>query len=141
MPKDLQEPIRAFMTKGVVSIDPDETVTHAAKKMTEFDIASLVVVKGYIPFGMVTEKDIVKKVVSKGLSTDKMTVGDIMSVELYKVEASESVSNAFVKMANHGIRHILVEEQGKLVGVFSIKNYLDLEKHRIVESISKDGSL
>ena len=138
MPKDLQEPIRAFMTKGVISIDPDDYVTQAAKKMTEFDIASLVVVKGYIPFGVVTEKDIVKKVVSKGIDPDKVTVGEIMSVEMYKVEASESIADAFIKMAKHGIRHLLVEEQGKLVGVFSLKNYLDLEKHRIAASISQD---
>ena len=138
MPKDLEEPIRAFMTKGVISIDPDDVVTQAAKKMAEFDIASLVVVKGYIPFGMITEKDIVKKVVAKGIDADKVSVGDIMSVDLYKVDASESVASAFLKMAKHGIRHLLVEEQDKLVGVFSIKNYLDLEKHRIAASISTD---
>ena len=138
MPKDLEEPIRAFMTKGVISIDPDDVVTQAAKKMAEFDIASLVVVKGYIPFGMITEKDIVKKAVAKGIDADKVSVGDIMSVDLYKVDASESVASAFLKMAKHGIRHLLVEEQDKLVGVFSIKNYLDLEKHRIAASISTD---
>ncbi len=138
MPKDLEEPIRAFMTKGVISIDPDDVVTQAAKKMAEFDIASLVVVKGYIPFGMITEKDIVKRVVAKGIDADKVSVGDIMSVDLYKVDASESVASAFLKMAKHGIRHLLVEEQDKLVGVFSIKNYLDLEKHRIAASISTD---
>lgn len=138
MPKDLEEPIRAFMTKGVISIDPDDVVTQAAKKMAEFDIASLVVVKGYIPFGMITEKDIVKKVVAKGIDADKVSVGDVMSVDLYKVDASENVASAFLKMAKHGIRHLLVEEQDKLVGVFSIKNYLDLEKHRIAASISTD---
>ena len=138
MPKDLEEPIRAFMTKGVISIDPDDVVTQAAKKMAEFDIASLVVVKGYIPFGMITEKDIVKKVVAKGIDADKVSVGDVMSVDLYKIDASENVASAFLKMAKHGIRHLLVEEQDKLVGVFSIKNYLDLEKHRIAASISTD---
>ena len=71
--------VRDIMNKDVKTIEPDETVQEAAAVMSKFSIGSLIVIKDGSLQGIITERDIMSKVVSKTLDASKTLVSKIMT--------------------------------------------------------------
>src|SRR5206468_9263010 len=70
--------VREVMTRDVIVIDPDRTVLDAAKRMAMKKIGGLVVVQHGRPIGLITDRDILSQVTSKGKNPSKVVVRDIM---------------------------------------------------------------
>jgi signal-transduction protein with cAMP-binding, CBS, and nucleotidyltransferase domain len=87
-------------------------------------VGSLLVKKGKDAVGILTETDIVQKVVAEGLDPSTTVVGDIMSAPLLTVEAKQSVVEADELMERNRIRHLAVLDKGKVVGVVSVRDLL-----------------
>ena len=87
--------------------------------MADRNISSLVLLdNGGLPSGMITDKDLRNKVVSRG--RDIMgRVGDIMSVTLIKSEARDHCFEALLKMIRYNIHHLLVVNKGELSGILT----------------------
>jgi len=81
------EIVRTFMTKGVLTIEKDKTILYAAKLMSELNIGSLLVTEKDVPMGIITERDILSKVVAKELRPESIRVSKVMSAPLVTVEA------------------------------------------------------
>ncbi len=118
-PEELK--ISDVMTTSVVTSRPDETVVDAARKMAENRIGCVVVVdeKNTI-LGIVTEGDIVRRVVARGLDPASTVVETIMTRNPVTVYEDASLAAAAEIMREKGIGHLpVVNEKGRLVGIIT----------------------
>ncbi len=126
-------PIKKIMRKGIVTITPAETVVNAAKRMKEKNIGSLIVSKNSKNLtGIVTETDIVRKIVAQSKNPEETKVSEIMSTPIYTIDGEKSIVDANDLMDEKHIRHLVVTEEGNPVGVISARDllqpiYLDRE--------------
>ncbi|HET6517376.1 MAG TPA: CBS domain-containing protein [Nitrosopumilaceae archaeon] len=111
--------IRDIMEKNVITIEYDKMVLDAACLMKENKISFLVVLKNNEPAGIITERDLVRKIVAKDKVASKIPLSEIMSYKFRSVTPSTEIEDAVQKMLNHKIRRLLVVEEGKLVGVIT----------------------
>jgi len=116
--------VKNVMAKPVITIKKDSSVLSAAKIMSEKSIGSIVVVDEGKPVGIATERDILQKVVSKGLSASQVEMEDIMTKNLITVSGNTSIINAIRIMEKKKVRRLLVMERGKLVGIVTQRDLL-----------------
>ena len=117
-------PVRLVMRREILSTNHDTSVQEAAEQMQDHGVGSLLVKNGKAAVGILTETDIVQKVVAEGMDPATTLVGDVMSTPLITVEAKQSVVDADEMMERHHIRHLVVSEKGKVVGVVSVRDLL-----------------
>lgn len=119
-------PILEIMSKTPVTVHSDVSVAEAARLMKEKEVGSLVVLEGNSPVGIVTEKDIVSKVVAQGRSTTETRIREVMSTPLVSIHPHMEVAEAAAKMAKLKIRRLAVVDGGKLVGLVTENDIIHL---------------
>jgi len=112
--------IKDVMHKPTI-IDPELSVLDAAKIMAEKEIGSVLIIKGDI-CGILTERDIFKKVVAKGLDSKKIRVSELMSAPCYTIGPDACISDASKLFNKHNIRRLPVVEHGEIIGVVSARD-------------------
>ena len=118
------------MTKDVVSIGVDKSVFEAAELMSSNQLGCLVILDGEVPVGIVTERDIVRRVCAKKLPGEAK-VSEIMSKSLITIDPEASLKEAARMMSNNKIRRFPVLQHGKLVGILLLRILCGiLEKNR-----------
>ena len=123
------------MTKDVVSVDIDASVLEAAELMSASQLGCLVVVEGEKPAGIVTERDIVRRVVAKELPLTTK-ISQVMSTSLITVDPDSSLKEAARLMSAHKIRRLPVSKDNKLVGIVVAADFVrSLGKKSISEEI------
>ena len=101
--------ISDIMRKKLISVEDSASVQEAAKKMLDKNISSLVVVdENSRPIGLVTERDLVRKVCIQDAYTSKVITKEIMSSPLITIESRSSLSEAIDTMLQNNVRHLLV---------------------------------
>ncbi len=110
--------VRQIM-RPIISIDSKAKVKDAARLMTEKKIGSLIANRDGLPFGMVTERDMMREIVARAADPSKVSVSDIMSAPLHTVEASTSIVDAARKMDEKNLRRLVVTEGDKITGIVS----------------------
>jgi len=109
-----------IMTPNPVTVRPDESVSKAARIMSESKIGSVIVIdSGGRPIGIVTSHDILEKVVARGLNPNEVNVGRIMSTPLIYVDTSTPINKVVEVMLRAGIRHVPVMKGERLVGIIA----------------------
>jgi CBS domain-containing protein len=110
--------VRQLMKENVLQIDTDEEIKNAAKIMRDKKIGCLVVIEDEKPVGLITERDVVFKVVAeeKPITTK---IRDIMSPKLISIGPDENVDQASIMMKKHGIKKLPVISFGKIVGIIT----------------------
>jgi CBS domain-containing protein len=108
--------VKDIMTKNVVTITADKTVFEAAELMDSMKIGCLIVAQNEVPVGIVTERDIVRRIVAKKVSSE-VKISEIMTKKLVTVDPDSSLKDAARLMSNNGIRRLPVVKQNKLVGI------------------------
>lgn len=108
-------------------IEPGWTVRNAAERMTERNIGAVAVVDEGALKGVFSERDIMARVVAKGLNPDDTTVAAVMTRDILVGNPRENVDSALQKMHSIGCRHLPVVENGKLVGMLSIRDLLEMD--------------
>ncbi len=111
------------MTKNVVTIDINKSVLEAAELMTEKGKGCLVITDGDSPVGIVTERDVVRRLVAKKMPLD-IKVSDIMTKNLVTVKPNASLKEAARLMSGNKIRRLPVLEQNKLVGIVVASDFV-----------------
>ena len=112
-------PVRDIMTRDVATIDIKNDVTSLALKMLGLDVGSIIITDKGRPVGIVTERDIVKKIVSKNLTPNDISIGELMTTPLITIPATEDVTNAMYRMVKMRIRRLPVVEGGRLIGIIT----------------------
>lgn len=118
--------VEEVMSRTPRTTGPDISAQAAAKLMKREDVGSLVIIEDGTAIGIITEKDLVQKVVAEGRHASKVTVQEIMSSPLVTISPTESVSDAARKMALMRLRRLPVVSEGRLVGVLTENDVLRL---------------
>ncbi len=117
--------VRDVMSSPVVTMDEDETANKAAENMDMKDLGAVIVQnKAGKSIGIITERDIVKRVVAKNLKPDTVKAKEIMTTPLVTIEPEETISDAARRMTRLDIRRLGVIYKGNLVGIISSKDIL-----------------
>ena len=117
----LNQPVSVYMSSFFAMVSATDSVAEAARTMQKADTTEAVVVSESVPQGIVTERDILYKVVATGSNPTVIKVRDIMSSPVYTVDEASSVGEAIAKMSKLGIRRLGVTRNGKLVGMITQK--------------------
>ena len=109
--------VKDVMVTDLVTIKANISVKKAVKVMNDFEIGCLIVVKNGEAIGIITERDILRRIVVEGRDPEKTLVGDIMSQPLIVTSPETSLEEAIEAMFKHKIKKLPVVEGGKLVGL------------------------
>src|SRR5919109_608432 len=111
--------VRDAMTAHVRTASPAQSLADAAEVMKAEDVGSVPVVDDGRLIGIVTDRDIVVRVVAEHRDPQAVTVGEFASRELVTVEPEEDLDDALALMARHQVRRLPLVERGTLVGVLA----------------------
>ncbi len=124
--------IEHVMRKDFIVVTPNTTVYAASYLMSRHGSGAIVVMQDGKPVGIFTERDLLSQIIAKRHDPSEVKVEDVMTREIVSVRRSSSVEEAHVKMLSANIRHLLVLENGYLVGILSIRDLLRY-RDRILE--------
>ncbi|MCK5563582.1 CBS domain-containing protein [Candidatus Bathyarchaeota archaeon] len=111
--------IKDVMKKNLVSIDGERKVINACKLMGKLHIGSVLVTLENKPYGIFTERDLLSKVVAKGLDMKKAKVKNYASHPLITVDGNYSVRECARIMTDMKIRRLIITSRGKIRGIFT----------------------
>jgi signal-transduction protein with cAMP-binding, CBS, and nucleotidyltransferase domain len=112
-------PVRDIMTRDVASVDLKSDVQTLAIEMVRHDVGSIIITDKESPVGIVTERDIVKKIVSRNLQPADVSIRELMTTPLITVSTTDDVTNAMYRMVKMKIRRLPVVENARLVGIIT----------------------
>jgi CBS domain-containing protein len=114
----MTETVNDFMRKRLITICESASVQEAANRMKDKNISSLVVVDEIgRPLGLITERDLVRKVCIHDVSTSKLIIKEIMSSPLITIDSNSSASEAVDMMLRNNVRHLLVVDSKSSEGL------------------------
>ena len=128
--KTVAEILKVRVHSSIISVTPATTVLEAVTRMSDTDISALMVLDGEAVAGIITERDFVRRVARMERSSYATTVGDVMTRNLITVGPLDRSRFCMQLMIEKNLRHLPVLEDGKLVGLLSIR---DLVKDVIAE--------
>lgn len=105
---------------GIWSTTPEASVYEALQLMAEKNIGALLVLSGEKMVGIFSERDYARKVTLKGRSSREITVGEIMTPDVFSVKPEQTIEECMNLMTNKHIRHLPVMEKDRVIGVISI---------------------
>lgn len=118
--------------RTIVSMDSKVKARDAAKLMVEKGIGSLIANRDGLPFGIVTERDLVEKIVAEARDPSKVTVADIMTAPLVTIDASGTLIDAARRMIEKQVKRLVVTEHEKIIGIVSqtdlVQSMTDFQK-------------
>ena len=135
--------VRDIMQKNVITIEKTKKAQDAAIILKDKEISFLVVVNDNKPIGIVSERDIVRKIVAENKESQSTSLETIMSNNFKWVEPNASIESAVQKMLNNNIRRLVVLEDGKLAGVITQTDLTEFLRSKIlinatIENIESD---
>lgn len=119
----LDQPVAALARPRVVDVHGSDTLRRAAFLLADNQIGLLVVRRGALAVGVISERDIVRAA-AEGAEIDDTRVDEVMTEDVAGVHVDASVREAMTVMNTNGIRHLLVRAEGRVEGVISARDIL-----------------
>lgn len=117
--------VRDVMSSPVITVDEEAPANRVAELMEKHELGCIIVVnKEGKPIGIITERDLVARVLAKNLKPDMVKAKDVMTTPLITIEPDETINEAARKMSRLNIRRLGVVYKGELVGLISSKDIL-----------------
>lgn len=117
--------------RPVSSLPSNASVYHAAGLMKGHNIGSILVTRNKEIKGIFTERDVSFRVVAKGLNPDEVALSDVMTKDLVTVHPGESCTQVAQRMRDGHFRHLPIVEDGKTLGILSIRDLYDYIRNRL----------
>lgn len=124
-----------LMERNVLTINADSTVRSAAELMAQRKVGSIAVTDGGEIIGIMTERDLLNKVTSKGLDPNTVKVTDVMSSPVLTIDAKAILTDAIETMIRKKVRRLLVTEEDQVVGILSQRD-IHARVYRLFRSIA-----
>jgi len=127
--------------RQVATISADSTVREAADAMKVRAVGSLVVMRDESPAGIVTDRDLLERVIAEGRDAGKTAVADVMSAPLESAAPGDSLERVIEVMSKHGIRRVPLVGDGKLCGIVALDDVvarLTEELHDLAEATRQE---
>ena len=129
--------------REVVVVNQGTPIKEAVKFMEEKNIGSVIVVGGGKPVGIVTDRDILLRVVNKGLDPEKSSVDDVMTKEIVTLKEGMGLFEALEQVKGKGIRRFpIVDARGNLKGIMTLDDTIYLlgkEMADVASIIEREG--
>lgn len=109
--------VRDIMTKDVRVVRPDTLVKEVVATMNKFNIGSIVVVKSDRPVGVITERDILRRIVEPCLAPETLRAREVMTSPVIAIGDTASIDEAARIMARKKVKRLLVMDNEKLAGI------------------------
>jgi CBS domain-containing protein len=116
--------VKDYMSHDVRSIHRGATIKQAGQLLLKHKVGSLIVDDGSRYIGIITDSDLTRRAVAKGLDSNTATVASCMSRSLITIEEDESLADAMSLMKKQGIRHLPVTADATIIGVLSVSDLL-----------------
>lgn len=131
--------VEDVMVKEVITINETSTVKKAANTMNKYEIGCLIVTRNSKAVGILTERDLLKRVVSQGKSTTRTKVSAIMSKPIIVVEPDMDLEDAARLMFKLKVKKLPVVERGRLVGLVTLTDIARFQPQmiRLLKKLSK----
>ncbi len=123
---NVYRPLSVLMHTTPETIASERTVLEAAQTMAEKRIGSLLVLEAGEMVGIVTETDVVRKVLAASLLASSTRVGAVMNYPLIQIDINRTIRDASRRMAEEQIRHLTVTEDNKVVGLLSVRDLVKM---------------
>ncbi|MGC8856520.1 MAG: CBS domain-containing protein [Anaerolineae bacterium] len=108
----------------IFSVSPEATVFEALQKMAEYNTGALLVMRGDTVEGILSERDCVRRLDLEGRTAHQTKASEIMTSRVIYVEASQPLEECMALMIDKNIRHLPVYDEGKLLGLISVRDVL-----------------
>lgn len=115
--------IENFMTRDIVTVEQNSTVRQAIERMVEKNIGSVVITRGREKVGIMTERDVLKKLCFDSQCAEKK-VAEVMSSPLVTIDGKATIGRAADLMVEKGIRRLLVTKDGRIEGIITERDVM-----------------
>jgi CBS domain-containing protein len=119
--KSVAELLKAKPSR-VVAVKPEQSVLEAIKVLAAEDVGAVIVMSGARLVGIMSERDYTRKVVLKGRASDSTRVEEIMTASVVVVSPRTKARECMALMTEKNIRHLPVVEEGRVIGMVSIRD-------------------
>ena len=130
---------RDIMQKNVITINHDKTALDAAQILKEKEISFLVIIKDGKPSGIVSERDMVRKIAAEDKIASSTPLEEIMSRKFRWVKPDTTIEDAVQKMLNNNIRRLIVLDDDDLAGVITQTNMTEFLRSKLLISSTIDN--
>ncbi len=113
--------------REVYHVRVEHTVREAARYMSDRRVGAVAVLLGDRLSGVLSERDIMSRVVARGLDPDSVKVGDVMTRDLVVADVSDSNEDGVRKMKQAGCRHLPVIQGDRFLGMVSLRDLLQVD--------------
>jgi len=123
---------------GVATVSEDDSVFEAIQRLIEDNIGAVVVMHEDELIGIMSERDVTRNVAYAGKQAADTKVGDVMTRDVLYVRPDQTVEECMALMTDKAIRHLPVVERGRMIGIVSIGDLVDLlisEKQFVIEQL------
>ena len=128
--------VRDAMNRKVIAIKPTATAREAAQIMTKYRIGSLLVMEDEKLLGIVTELDILWKIVAKNRDPETTLVNEIMTKEVITIKPDQTLEEAAQIMVEKRIKKLPVVENDKVVGIITATDLISIQP-KLIEALAK----
>jgi len=118
--------VEQWMNRNVITLTRDRPVVDAAELMRKHNIGCIIVVENEKPIGIVSERDIIRKIVARRRSPDETPVEDIMSMSIISVETGTDIKDVSTRMVQFNIKKIPVVDDNRLQGIITTSDIIKI---------------
>ena len=117
----IQRPLAMMMRPITKTVRPDDSLLVVAQQLRDARVGAMLVADHGDYVGIVSEADLVRKAMA---ASDQVTVRSVMSAPLMTIDIAQSAHEASDVMAERGIRHLVITDEGRVVGMISVRDLL-----------------
>lgn len=131
--------IRSLMKTEMITVKPGDSVADAARLMAQNQVGAVLVVEGGSMKGILSERDVVTRVVAEGKDPSATKVSEISTAEVVAADVNTKVRKCAELQSAMGVRHLPVTENGVPVGILSSRDFLAYVVEGLEQVIDKIG--
>jgi CBS domain-containing protein len=133
--------VQSLLSRSLITTAPAETVADAVKRMAELQVGALVVVDDGELVGILSERDVLKRVIAAGRDPEATRVADVATPDPERVVEGAHVKECAELIRRHGFRHLpVVDEEGMPIGIISSRDFLQYVVDELENLIERAAS-
>ena len=120
----IQRPLAMMMRPISNTVRPDDSLLVVAQRLRDARVGAMLVADHGDYVGIVSEADLVRKAMASGAPAEQVLACTVMSTPVMTIDIAQSAHDASDLMAERGIRHLVITEEGRVVGMISVRDLL-----------------
>ncbi|CAE6716453.1 CBS domain-containing protein [Nitrospira defluvii] len=120
----IQRPLAMMMRPISNTVRPDDSLLVVAQRLRDARVGAMLVADHGDYVGIVSEADLVRKAMASGAPAEQVLARTVMSTPVMTIDIAQSAHDASDLMAERGIRHLVITEEGRVVGMISVRDLL-----------------